>query len=478
MGSVPEAGSGGPVVWFAHLVGAPPDAVYLILSLVFGFPLALIHRKTLYGKCPKKQHYYFALCGLLIALFNYGWSTINPIAAILATYFILKILGGTSNAVIVTFVFNMTYLLYGYYTTATEEYDIKWTMPQCVLTLRLIGLAFDVSDGQKKEDRLSESQKKTALREQPSLLETAAFCFFPGSFLIGPQFSMRRYLDYVNGKLIDTESDSEGNRKPPDSWQPGINRALVGFIYLAAYQFGTMYVSDQYLLSPEFEKVGFIKRCFLLGLWGRCNLYKYISCWLITEGVCIAFGLTYNGKDEKGVDKWNGCANVNLITFENATEFNHYIMSFNINTNHWCLEYIYKRLRFLGSKLYSQLVTLLFLSIWHGLHSGYYLCFFMEFIIMYLEKDLKPVLVKNEKLKNLLQESFLFRAIIWSILKVYTFVFMGYSLIPFVLLSYSRYIKVYSSFYFMGHVIFLSYPLVAPYIKKFLRPPRERQHTD
>lgn len=31
--------------------------------------------------------------------------------------------------------------------TATNDYDIKWTMPQCVLTLRLIGLVFDVADG-------------------------------------------------------------------------------------------------------------------------------------------------------------------------------------------------------------------------------------------------------------------------------------------------------------------------------------------
>lgn len=32
-----------------------------------------------------------------------------------------------------------TYLMAGYYFTATEHYDIKWTMPHCVLTLKLIG---------------------------------------------------------------------------------------------------------------------------------------------------------------------------------------------------------------------------------------------------------------------------------------------------------------------------------------------------
>lgn len=37
----------------------------------------------------------------------------------------------------------------GYYYTGTDTYDIKWSMPHCVLTLRLIGLTIDVYDGQK-----------------------------------------------------------------------------------------------------------------------------------------------------------------------------------------------------------------------------------------------------------------------------------------------------------------------------------------
>jgi len=32
----------------------------------------------------------------------------------------------------------------------TESYTIKWTTPHCVLTLRLIGLVWDVYDGRTK----------------------------------------------------------------------------------------------------------------------------------------------------------------------------------------------------------------------------------------------------------------------------------------------------------------------------------------
>lgn len=95
-------------------------------------------------------------------------------------------------------------------------------------------------------------------------------------------------MDILNLYKIDLffqELDENGIRKAPDSWYPGIIRASVGLLYVGMYQIGHQYVSDQYLLDPEFDNLSFVKRCFLLGLWGRCNLYKYMSCWMITEGV-------------------------------------------------------------------------------------------------------------------------------------------------------------------------------------------------
>lgn len=49
--------------------------------------------------------------------------------------------------------------------------------------------------------------------------------------------------------------------------------------------------------------------------------------------------------------------------------------------------YVYKRLKFLGNRSLSQAVALVFLAAWHGLHIGYYVCFFNEFIVMTFEKD-------------------------------------------------------------------------------------------
>ena len=52
-----------------------------------------------------------------------------------------------------------------------------------------------------------------------------------------------------------------------------------------------------------------------------------------------------------------------------------------------CCRYIFKRLRFLGNKMVSQCTTLFYLALWHGLDSGYYACFFLEFVYTMCERQ-------------------------------------------------------------------------------------------
>lgn len=204
----------------------------------------------------------------------------HSLTAILVSYGFILFLKGNA-LVVTTLIFNMSYLLMGYYNTATKTYDITWTMPHCVLTLKLIGLAFDIADGQRDESQLSATQKKSAVKTKPNLLEIAAFTYFPASFLVGPQFSFRRYLSF-----IDKEFD-----KYDGYFMAGAKRAAIGCCYLAVNVIGAGYLSDKYMTSPEFsEDHGVLMRIVLAGLWARIVFYKYISCWLLTESVAICFG--------------------------------------------------------------------------------------------------------------------------------------------------------------------------------------------
>lgn len=75
----------------------------------------------------------------------------------------------------------------------------------------------------------------------------------------------------------------------PKCIKPGLTRLSLGIMYLTIFQVGCSFFTEAYMLSNEFYQHSFIRKCFYLALWAKCHLYKYISCWLITEGALITF---------------------------------------------------------------------------------------------------------------------------------------------------------------------------------------------
>ncbi|CAL1290862.1 unnamed protein product [Larinioides sclopetarius] len=461
--AVTEAGSTGILGYFADLLGAPEPALRLLFTVLIGYPLALFHRHVLFGTPPLIQHLFFIISGITLGFYNYGFDMFHSIACLFFMYLILVTVGGTYCSVVISFLFFMGYLLIGYYYTGTDEYDIKWTMPHCVLTLRLIGLAWDVYDGQKPEEKLSEEQKKTALKRSPSLLEIGGHMYFFGGFMVGPQFPMMRYLDFVDGKF--KEKIFDGN---PPCITTGLKSLSQGILILSLQQLGSIFVPEKIFFSDEFVEFPYWKKLIIMGVWGKLVLYKYIAIWLIAEGSCILTGMTYNGTDKNGKDLWDGCTNVKLWYFTVTTTFQGGIRSFNHNTNLWLGQYVYKRLKFLGNRYISQAGALVFLAAWHGLHLGYYACFLNEFIVMYFEKDFESFLTTRfPKVKEMLLQSAL-KYPVRIFMKVYMDVIMGWCLVPFVFLSWSRYMQVYSSVYFIGYIIYFGWPLLSPILRALI----------
>ncbi|XP_063054901.1 lysophospholipid acyltransferase 5 isoform X1 [Engraulis encrasicolus] len=451
----------------SEYLGSPEPAVRLMISIFLGYPFAIVYRKFLFRQSPLVIHLYHTLTGLALAAFNFGSQVYHSALCIVIQFLLLRLMGRTVTAVLSSFLFQMTYLLVGYYYTATEEYDIKWTMPHCVLTLKLIGLSFDYYDGGKEPSQLSAEQKNGALSEVPSLLEVCGFSYFYGGFLVGPQFTLRRYQQLTSGQLSDTPGEL------PNSVVPAVKRLLLGLFCLTMFTIGAPHYPDTYYLTDEFEAQPFWYRCVFIILWAKFYLYKYVSCWLISEGVCILVGLGYNGTNEKGEHQWDACANIKMWMFETTPLFTGTISSFNTNTNAWVARHIFKRLKFLGNKLVSQFASLVFLAIWHGLHSGYLLCFSMEFIIVNVEKT-GMALVKDSPVLTKLANSPLYPAI-YVVQQFIHWLFMGYPLVPFGLFTYDKWLKVYSSVYFCGHIFFFVAYLALPYLRKALVPRKEKK---
>lgn len=145
------------------------------------------------------------------------------------------------------------------------------------MVLHLIGLTFDVADSVKNPEVLGITDDRPL--KIPNLLEVFAFAYYPPTVIIGPQFSFKRYSNFIDKKFEGTQC-----------LQFGFKRFLTGVIYLAIYQFLTFIVPDGYFLTPEFIEKNFLYKLLLLSIWGRCTLYKYISCWILSEGAAICCG--------------------------------------------------------------------------------------------------------------------------------------------------------------------------------------------
>lgn len=250
-------------------------------------------------------------------------------------------------------------------------------MCHCVMVLRLMGLSFDVSDSVKKPEVLAISDSRPY--KIPTLREVLGFAYFPPTVIIGPQVSFRRYMEFVDKKYDVGQQ----------YMKYGLRRFIVGAFYLAVYQMLSLFIVPESLfMSEEFGARNIFYKLFMLSIWGRASLYKYISCWIMSEGATICSSLSFVSRDEKtGKEDWSGCSNIKLRVFENTYKFGDYVASFNVQTNLWVFTYVYKRLKFLNNKNISHISALFFLAVWHGFHDGYYMTFFFEFLLIHFEKE-------------------------------------------------------------------------------------------
>ncbi len=139
------------------------------------------------------------------------------------------------------------YLLVGYFQLSTENYDIDWTLPHCVLVLRMTGLALDVLDGE-----ASEKVPSAALKELPSLVEILGFSYFYGGVTVGPQFSFSIYSSFVNGNLM---------KSTKGRFLAGLKNLGLGVFYIGIVAYSLGFFNTARLFEKEWQEVGGLHAC-------------------------------------------------------------------------------------------------------------------------------------------------------------------------------------------------------------------------
>ena len=121
----------------------------------------------------------------------------------------------------------------------------------------------------------------------------------------------------------------------------------------------------------------------------------------------------------------------------------------------------HKPSRFLNNKYVSSLGALSFLAIWHGLHIGYFTCFFLEFLDVEAEREWKDMIApisrwiysdvgkSSNLIKRVLRMLYRVGGYLWC-----TFV-LHYALVSFDQLTWGPSRTIWSHLSWTGHVLVL-----------------------
>uniref|UniRef100_F1L2G8 Lysophospholipid acyltransferase 5 n=1 Tax=Ascaris suum TaxID=6253 RepID=F1L2G8_ASCSU len=450
----------------SELLSTREDGLRLLISILAGYPLAAFYRTFVYNKSVTVQHVYFVVVGIVLYLFNYGWAIYHILLSILFAYLITNHLAGTTYSVALAHLAFLGHLLVGYWFAESDQYDITWTTPFCIMTLRFIGLVMDVYDGQKPKDKLKPDQMKTAIVHPPGLLEIAAYgLFFSGTF-VGPQFPLARFRAFVNGEFL------ENGQVRVTGLMPSLGRFVAGCFYAVIHQWGAMWIPSEYFNTREFFALPFVWKLIWIVIWFRLIMSRYVFCWLYTEGAAILSGIAYNGKDENGSDRWDGVRDVHILRYEFGMDFQSVIDSFNVGTNTFAKNHIFKRLRWLGNRNLSHIITLIYLAVWHGYHLGYFVLFAFEFACMLAQEQLYELVAQTPGASEFFAQRWLYplKVIIGRII---INVAMGTGFLSFGLVKTRIWIKPLLSIYFFAHIIaMIVWPIVYTFLKRIL--PRKK----
>ncbi|KAI3415366.1 hypothetical protein GPALN_004978 [Globodera pallida] len=446
----------------ADYVNVREDAFRLILSILAGYPLAFVHRTFLFNKPAFVQHSYFTFVGVLLYLFNCGIQIYHSLVSIGIAYLIVTFLPGTILSVFFAHFCFLGHLLIGYWFAESSTYDITWTTPFCIMTLRYIGLVMDIYDGHQTTTdenaaRTARARRNnadfvgdTAISERPGLLEIAAFGLFFAGTLVGPQFSLARFRAFVNGQFLDKNSEVRQS-----SWMASIQRFAAGIFYVVIHSWGTLWVPDSYLNSKEFMHLPFFWKVVWNTIWFRAVMYRYVLCWLLTEGVTILIGIAYNGTDENGDDRWDGVRDIHIVKFELGSDYQSVIDSFNCGTNNFAKNHIFKRLRWLGNKFVSHFATLFYLALWHGYHLGYFMLFIHEFACMAAQEQLYEFIERGPPAVRQLLSRWWMRPLCWLFGRVAITTSMAFAFLTFGLVKKEIWIAPMIAMYFYGYVLYI-----------------------
>jgi lysophospholipid acyltransferase 5 len=432
------------VLLLSGVLGLPEPAARYLSGLILTIFIGLMYRPLIATRSSYVQSIFNAVAGIGVMYYVFGVAIWHSLLDVVTVYVILTLVGANIVSVSLTWLFTMGHMVGGYiYMFQSHQvHPIAWTIPHSVLVLKLIGLAYDAYDGQKDKMTLSDEQKERCLPQIPSFIDFLGFSYFFGNVMAGPQMNFSRYHQFITQSLIKVQPNTS-------CLTAGIHRLCLAIFTSAVYSTANKLYPLNYVLTDEYNDMSFILKIAIMLYIGKMAVWRYITVWLFAESACIFTGITYNTKKKDGEQDWKGIMNVDFLHNEFSITLQGTIESFNIQTNRWISMYVFKRLKWIGNKNVSHFLSLIFVSIWHGVWPGYFICFSFEFISVLAERQ---VIKASKCFIDLSTLPLPLYCIVWTCLYLVKSILIAYPLLSFMLLSWSSCWKFMTSVYFIGHI--------------------------
>ncbi|KAF7966921.1 hypothetical protein HWV62_36567 [Athelia sp. TMB] len=384
----------------ASVAGASLDQVKLISCLLISYPLG-----SLFIRIPASHPHLKHLFNLAITLFylipvlNMYSAFLQLLGSAVGTYLIAAFVKGP----------NMPWIVFGHiirawYNLSYETFEI--TGPQMVLTMKLSTFAWNVWDGRRAAADLDKWQTEKRIAKYPSFLEFLGFAFYFPGFLVGPYLDFASYMSLIDESVYAGAATTKKGRKVPKGRKRVAYRKMVtglGFLALfvtmsGSWNFGVA-IQDWFRQRSWLYRVAYFQVC------GVIERSKYYAIWTLTEGASILTGLGFAGYSPSGASLWTGAANVDFMNIEFAPNFKVLLDSWNMKTNIWLRECVYKRVTPQGQKpgFKSSMLTFATSAVWHGIAGGYYMTFllggFMTTVSRHARSTLRPLAMANPALR-------------------------------------------------------------------------------
>ncbi|KAF9649614.1 MBOAT-domain-containing protein [Thelephora ganbajun] len=453
----------------ADSLGASVDQIKLITCLLVSYPLGSVFVRV--PSVGLKHVFNISVTLLyLLAMLNMFNAFLQLLLDILVTYYLAK--GMTDKRMPwLVFIFVMGHLLINHIIRAFFDLSyetVEVTGPQMVLVMKLTTFAWNVYDGRRSAEELDKWQLERRVTDQkfPSLLAFLGYTFYFPGFLVGPFLEYAEYDALVTEKLFKSATPPRHLHDPsfvPKRLLPsgrkrvGYFKLVTGLVYLGL--FVTLYGKFSFAetLKPWFGRITLVERLFFFQIAGFFERCKYYAIWTLTEGAAIITGLGFTGYNDEGRTLWDGAANIRVLNIEFAENFKMLLDSWNMKTNVWLRECIYKRVAKKGAKpgFKSSMMTFTVSAIWHGVSPGYYLTFvfggFVTTAARLVRSAVRPLLIPVPG-QPTTSPSFNKRIYDWSGV-VLTAMLMNYAAAPFMLLTVENTLKCFSRVAWYGYII-------------------------